>query len=195
MLKIEGFEGKFQVAGGAVRKEEQPTAPSVKAPLREEANKPSSSFKLKEAFASSAQIGKEKKNTVAEQRVTLEARDSFDVEKIERAYDDYIRAHNPERTVIIALKAHKPLIRGEEICIEVDNQLQRESLESERMKLQNALVKSLNNGSISLSLAFFDNKNSKEEKKLITVQDKFEHFVRLNPVFGEMCEVFSLQIE
>lgn len=63
------------------------------------------------------------------------------------------------------------------------------------MNLQNALMKDLNNGAISLTLKFFDDKNNKEEKKLITAQDKLEHFVRQNPAVGKMCEMFGLQIE
>lgn len=194
LLKIEGFDGKFQVTGE--EREKQPeTTTSVKKILPEEKTKPSASFKLKEAFAASSQDYNGKKDVVAEQRIKLDARDTFDAGQVEKAYDDYIRVHKPETTVVVALKAHKPVIRGEEICIEIDNQLQQERLEALRINLQNALMRSLNNGFISLSLKFFDDKNNKEEKKLITAQDKLEHFVQQNPVVGKMCEMFGLQIE
>lgn len=194
LLKIEGFDGKFQVTGE--EREKQPeTTTSVKKILPEEKTKPSASFKLKEAFAASSQDYNGKKDVVAEQRIKLDARDTFDAGQVEKAYDDYIRVHKPETTVVVALKAHKPVIRGEEICIEIDNQLQQERLEALKINLQNALMRSLNNGFISLSLKFFDDKNNKEEKKLITAQDKLEHFVQQNPVVGKMCEMFGLQIE
>ena len=173
------------------RKQQTP----VKKILPEEKTKPSASFKLKEAFAASSQDYNGKKDVVAEQRIKLDARDTFDAGQVEKAYDDYIRVHKPETTVVVALKAHKPVIRGEEICIEIDNQLQQERLEALKINLQNALMRSLNNGFISLSLKFFDDKNNKEEKKLITAQDKLEHFVQQNPVVGKMCEMFGLQIE
>jgi len=193
-LKIEGFDGKFQVTGEEREKQPETTTP-VKKILPEEKTKPSASFKLKEAFAASSQDYNGKKDVVAEQRIKLDVRDTFDAGQVEKAYDDYIRVHKPETTVVVALKAHKPVIRGEEICIEIDNQLQQERLEALRINLQNALMRSLNNGFISLSLKFFDDKNNKEEKKLITAQDKLEHFVQQNPVVGKMCEMFGLQIE
>ena len=194
LLKIEGFDGKFQVTGEEREKQPETTTP-VKKILPEEKTKPSASFKLKEAFAASSQDYNGKKDVVAEQRIKLDARDTFDAGQVEKAYDDYIRVHKPETTVVVALKAHKPVIRGEEICIEIDNQLQQERLAELRINLQNALMRSLNNGFISLSLKFFDDKNNKEEKKLITAQDKLEHFVQQNPVVGKMCEMFGLQIE
>ncbi|MDE6878675.1 MAG: hypothetical protein K2P54_06160 [Odoribacter sp.] len=193
-MKIEGFDGKFQVTGEEREKQPETTTP-VKKILPEEKTKPSASFKLKEAFAASSQDYNGKKYVVAEQRIKLDARDTFDAGQVEKAYDDYIRVHKPETTVVVALKAHKPVIRGEEICIEIDNQLQQERLEALKINLQNALMRSLNNGFISLSLKFFDDKNNKEEKKLITAQDKLEHFVQQNPVVGKMCEMFGLQIE
>ena len=194
LLKIEGFDGKFQVTGEEREKQPETTTP-VKKILPEEKTKPSASFKLKEAFAASSQDYNGKKYVVAEQRIKLDARDTFDAGPVEKAYDDYIRVHKPETTVVVALKAHKPVIRGEEICIEIDNQLQQERLEALKINLQNALMRSLNNGFISLSLKFFDDKNNNEEKKLITAQDKLEHFVQHNPVVGKMCEMFGLQIE
>ncbi len=194
LLKIEGFDGKFQVTGEEREKQPETTTP-VKKILPEEKTKPSASFKLKEAFAASSQDYNGKKDVVAEQRIKLDVRDTFDAGQVEKAYDDYIRVHKPETTVVVALKAHKPVIRGEEICIEIDNQLQQERLEALKINLQNALMRSLNNGFISLSLKFFDDKNNKEEKKLITAQDKLEHFVQQNPVVGKMCEMFGLQIE
>lgn len=194
LLKIEGFDGKFQVTGEEREKQPETTTP-VKKILPEEKTKPSASFKLKEAFAASSQDYNGKKDVVAEQRIKLDARDTFDAGQVEKAYDDYIRVHKPETTVVVALKAHKPVIRGEEICIEIDNRLQQERLEALKINLQNALMRSLNNGFISLSLKFFDDKNNKEEKKLITAQDKLEHFVQQNPVVGKMCEMFGLQIE
>ena len=196
LFKIDVFDGKFQSAGAVAEKEKQPAATaSVKKIIPEEKPKPSASFKLKEAFAASSQAYNKKKEVISEQRIKLDARDTFDVAQVEKAYDDYIRVHKPSTTVVVALKAHKPLIRGEEICIEIENQLQQEHLEALKINLQNALMRSLNNGFISLTLKFFEDKNNREEKKLITAQDKLEHFVQQNPVIGKMCEMFSLQIE
>ncbi|MDE5639556.1 MAG: hypothetical protein K2I47_07195, partial [Odoribacter sp.] len=82
LLKIEGFDGKFQTTGEG--KEKQPIATTpVKKILPEEKTKPSASFKLKEAFAVSSQIYNEKKDIVSEQRIKLDARDAFDVGQVE----------------------------------------------------------------------------------------------------------------
>ena len=105
LLKIEGFDGKFQVTGEEREKQPETTTP-VKKILPEEKTKPSASFKLKEAFAASSQDYNGKKDVVAEQRIKLDARDTFDAGQVEKAYDDYIRVHKPETTVVVALKAH-----------------------------------------------------------------------------------------
>lgn len=194
-MKIEGFDGKFQSAAAGNEKEKQPATPAAKNNLPEGKPKPSASFKLKEAFAASSRTHDEKESVVSVQRLKLDARDSFDTEQVEKACDEYIRANRPETTVAVALKAHRPVVRGEEICIEIDNRLQLEHLEKLKTDLQNALMKSLNNGFISLNLNLFDSKNNREEKKLITAQDKLEHFVQQNPAVGKMCEMFGLQIE
>lgn len=97
--------------------------------------------------------------------------------------------------VAVALKAHRPEISGEEITIEVDNNLQMEHLESLKIGLQNHLIKKLNNGGITLHFCLFEPGSGKEEKKLITAQDKLEHFIKLNPVVEEMRKRFGLQFE
>lgn len=137
-----------------------------------------------------------KKTAVSEQKLHLEARDPFDEEKIGKVFDDYIRLHKPETTVAVALKAHRPEIRGEEVVIHVDNQLQLEHVDGIKLSLQNALMKGLNNGAVTLSFFLFDDRQHiQEEKKLITSQDKLEHFMKQNPAVAEMCRIFGLQLE
>lgn len=106
----------------------------------------------------------------------VEAREAFGSEKVVAALDAYIRSHALETTVAIALKTHTPLVQGEDVVLEVDNKLQYEKVEAIKSSIQNALMKHLNNGHLSLELRFFDDTKGKEERRLITSQDKLEYF-------------------
>lgn len=158
-------------------------------------NKPSASFNLKKAFAESTKVYENKKTESAEEQVKLTGRDLFDVEKVEAVFKEYIKLHNPERTVVVALKAHKPVIDGDEIILKIDNKLQQEKLEAIRIGLLNALMKKLNNGGIRFTVQFFVEGESREKKTFITAQDKLEHFIKLNPVVGELKTAFGLELE
>lgn len=169
---------------------------SARPVMAEETAKPMASFRLKQAFAETAGIAKsEKTEQIAEQKVNLQARDSFDGQKIQAVLDAYIITHKPETSVSIALKSHKPEISGDEVILEIDNKLQLEKLEAIRMSLQNNLMKGLNNGAVKLSYKFFDNSDGKEEKKLFTATDKFAHFCELNPAIVELKKIFGLELE
>jgi len=196
-LKIENFHGKFQAETATVASATaQPSTTSGISLKREEDKfRPTASFKLKQAFAETSITSQVKAGVAAEQKIHVEARDNFDVEKLEQAFDAYIQQHKPETTIVVALKAHKPNIQGETILVEIDNQLQMERLEGLKLNLQNFLMKQLNNGAITLAFEFFDDSNGKEEKKLITSQDKLEHFIEVNPVVEKMCKMFGLQFE
>lgn len=109
--------------------------------------------------------------------------------------DDYIAKNISETTISIALKSHKIEIQDNMIIIAVDNQLQLEKLEAIKINMQNVLMRSLNNGLISLSFKIFDNSDGKEEEKLFTAGQKYERFVKLNPVIAELKAVFGLELE
>lgn len=162
----------------------------------EEKIKPPASFKLKKAFAETAQsYDVSKPKSVGEQIVQVEAREAFGSEKVVAALDAYIRSHALETTVAIALKTHTPLVQGEDVVLEVDNKLQYEKVEAIKSSIQNALMKHLNNGHLSLELRFFDDTKGKEERRLITSQDKLEYFIKENPVVAEMKRMFGLEFE
>lgn len=165
-------------------------------PREEVKSKPTSSFRLKEALAETSKEPSVRSSMISiEQKLMLEARDPFDVERVEQAFDEYIRIHKPETTLIIALKAHKPEIENYEVTLEIDNQLQLEKLEAVRVSLQNCLMKTLNNGAVAVAFRFFDDKSGKEEIKPITSQDKLVHFIKQNPIVGEMKKMFGLELE
>ena len=81
------------------------------------------------------------------------------------------------------------------VVLEVDNKLQYEKVEAIKSSIQNALMKHLNNGHLSLELRFFDDTKGKEERRLITSQDKLEYFIKENPVVAEMKRMFGLEFE
>lgn len=158
--------------------------------------RPDASFKIKDSLKKISQAQPETKvQAVAEKQVTVDAHDTFDEKGVVTALEKYIQTHTPEPTVSVALKTHRPEIQGDNITIAVDNQLQMEKLEGMKMHLQNTLMKNLNNGHISVGFKMFDSGTSKEEKKLFTAGEKFEHFVQLNPVIANLKAIFGLELD
>lgn len=128
-------------------------------------------------------------------REQISSREVFTQQQVINGLESYVGKHAPEPIVSIALKSHKPDINGESIVILADNQLQIDKLESIKLQIQNFLMRFLNNGAIHLKFQIFDAKDHKEEKKLFTSGEKFEHFVKLNPVIGDLKMIFGLELE
>lgn len=129
------------------------------------------------------------------QEVRIEARETIHEAKVVAALEKYVADHRPEPMVSIALKTHRPVIESEKIILLVDNQLQLEKLEALKMHLQNILCKALNNGFLTFEYRLFDSNTTKEEKKLFTSSEKFEHFVKLNPVIADLKSIFGLELD
>lgn len=199
MLKIDGFSSKFGNTASPVEKKIPETSSATAAVVREEEKiKPPSSFKLKKAFAETAQHYDVSRPQIVSEisEVKVEACDPFDAEKVRQALETYIGLYKPETTVSVALTTHAPFIHEGDIVLEVDNPLQLEKVKAVQSHLQNALAKQLNNGTVSLSVRIFDDTEGKqEERRLITSQDKLEHFIKENPVVGEMAKIFGLEFE
>lgn len=111
------------------------------------------------------------------------------------ALEKYAAEHNPEQEVNFALRNHRPLIEGEKVVLLVDHQLQMDKLKTIKKHLLNGLMKNLNNGYITLEFRLFDTNSTHEEKRFFTSGEKFEHFVKLNPVVAELKNVFGLELE
>lgn len=159
-------------------------------------SKPDASFRIKDSFQKIARtepVIHKRDEVVRKEQVV--AREAFGEENVVTALEDYIGTHEAEPTVAIALKTHRPEVKGEAIIIYVDNQLQMEKLEALKQYLHNALMKKLNNGYLALSFKMFENNSPREEKKLFTSSEKFEHFVKLNPVVVDLKNIFGLEIE
>lgn len=133
--------------------------------------------------------------TVAEKQEKTVAREAFNQDQVIQALQEYIQLHKPETAVAIALATHKPEVTGEKIVVEVDNDLQITKLNDIKQGLHNLLVDRLKNSFIKLSFHIFDNSDGKEEKKLFTSHDKFEHFMQVNPAVAELKTIFGLELE
>lgn len=158
--------------------------------------KPSSSFRLKKEFAATATHYEAASiEAIAEKQEKAIARETFDQNQVLHALRGYIKTHKPETAVAMALTTHKPEVKGEKVIVEVDNHLQMTKLNDIKSGLQNHLADKLKNGFIELSFHIFDNSNGKEEKKLFTSHDKFEHFMQVNPAVAELKAIFGLELE
>lgn len=138
-------------------------------------------------------VAKAQETAVAREQIS--SREAFTQQQVINGLENYVAKHVPEPIVSIALKSHKPDINGESIVILADNQLQIDKLETIKLQIQNFLMRFLNNGFINLKFQIFDAKDHKEEKKLFTAGEKFEHFVKLNPVIGDLKMIFGLELE
>lgn len=195
MLKIAGFNGKFREPGAEPESVVE-NVPVVKRPADVNRPRPDSSFKIKDSFRQESQVQPVVKvQPVIHQQEKPDTRESFDEAKVVAALEKYITEHTPEQTVSIALKTHRPVIEGEKIVLLADNQLQLEKLEAIRMHLQNILMKNLKNGYATFEFKLFDSNTTQEEKKLFTASEKFEHFIKLNPVVADLKNIFGLELE
>lgn len=195
MLKIAGFNGKFREPGAEPESVVE-NVPVVKRPADVNHPRPDSSFKIKDSFRQESQVQPVVKvQPVIHQQEKPDTRESFDEAKVVAALEKYITEHTPEQTVSIALKTHRPVIEGEKIVLLVDNQIQLEKVEAIRMHLQNMLMKNLKNGYVTFEFKLFDSNTTQEEKKLFTASEKFEHFMKLNPVVADLKNIFGLELE
>lgn len=196
-MKIAGFNGKFHEPGTVpgTSATALPSSPA-KRTVGFSRPRPDASFKIKDslrqAVLSQPAAKVEAVNPLQENG---KEREPFDEAMVVAALEKYIADHKPEPTVSVALKTHRPFIEGEKIVLLADNQIQLEKLEAMKMHLCHILAKYLRNCKISLEFRLFDSQSAREEKKLFTASEKFEHFVRLNPVVADLKNIFGLELE
>ncbi len=123
------------------------------------------------------------------------AREFINEAKVVSAFEYYIAKYKPDQIIVIALKTHQPLVQGEQITILVDNQLQIDKLEGIKKHFHHSLMKILNNGFISLNLDLFDDGVTNEAKRYYTSNEKFKHFIELNPIVNDLKQLFGLELD
>lgn len=200
MLKIAGFNGKYgesrAVSAPVSKSAESATKSSGNAKVSAFRNRPDSSFKIKDSLR---QVSNEhpdiKKVEVNHPQEKIEAREAFTEETLLKAVEQYIVEAKAESMIAIALQSHHPSIEGEKVTFWVDNQLQLDKLESLHSHFSYQMTKTLQNGFITIEFKLFDTGVTKEEKKLFTAGEKFEHFVRLNPVVADLKNIFGLELD
>lgn len=197
-MKIDGFTGKF--GGGEVtdtiKQPDTTRQKKVKRTTDTDRLRPDASFKIKDSLREVSESQPTVKlQPIDEKQVKIASREAVNELRVAAALEKYITDYQPEPTVAIALKTHHPEINQENIIIAVDNQLQLEKLEMMKIHLQHALAKTLNNGFITLTFKLFDDQTTKEVKKLYTAGEKFEHFLKLNPVLADLKNIFGLELE
>ena len=200
LLKIDGFTGKFgnpaQVpagsTGGSVHKVRDAAVTAVGTGK----GRPDSSFKIKDSMRQVSEVQSVDKPKAADTgSVQIQFRDAFDRDGVKEAVRVFVDVCRPDSTVMLALTTHLPLVEGEKIIFLADNQLQIDRLMSLRIQIQNSIRKTLNNGFISVGFRLFDTESTGEERKFFTSGEKFEHFVKLNPVVAELKDIFGLEFD
>lgn len=158
--------------------------------------RPENSFRIKDSLKNIAQVEPSlKAGQIEEKREQITSREPFNQQSVIAALEKYAAKYTPDPTISTALKSHQPHAKDEVVTILADNQLQIDKLESIKIQIQNFLMRELKNGSLSVAFNLFDNKNNKEEKKLFTSGEKFEHFLKLNPAVADLKVIFGLELE
>lgn len=162
----------------------------------EQRPRPEDSFRIKNSLQEIRQAEPVfKVQQAVEIQEQLVVREAFGQQQVIKALENYVTQHMPEPIISIALRSHKPDVKGESIAILADNQLQLDKLVAVKIQIQNFLMRALNNGFVSLEFHMFDNGSHQEEKKLFTAGEKFEHFLKLNPAIADLKVVFGLELE
>lgn len=159
--------------------------------------RPEDSFRIKDSLKKITQTEPAQKAVeVTLNQEKINSRETFGQPEVIRVLESYVATHQPEPIISVALRAHKPDVQGEKIVVLADNQLQIDKLENIKIQIQNFLMRSLKNGFITLSFQIFDDKTHKDEvKKLYTASEKFEHFLKLNPVVADLKVIFGLELD
>lgn len=159
--------------------------------------RPEDSFRIKDSLKKITQTEPAQKAVeVTLNQEKINSREAFGQPEVIRVLESYVATHQPEPIISVALRAHKPDVQGEKIVVLADNQLQIDKLENIKIQIQNFLMRSLKNGFITLSFQIFDDKTHKDEvKKLYTASEKFEHFLKLNPVVADLKVIFGLELD
>lgn len=178
-----------------------PQAASPSSPVKttvdaEQRPRPEDSFRIKDSLKKIAQAEPALKlQQVEEKQEQVVSREAFNQQQVVNALENYVAKYAPEPIISIALKSHKPDMKGESVIILADNQLQLDKLVGIKIQIQNFLMRALNNGFISVAFHMFDNGVHHEEKKLFTSGEKFEHFIKLNPAIADLKVIFGLELE
>lgn len=193
-MKIDGFDGKFGTGG---QQAPQPKPAAVPVTGKPVGLRPGSSFKIKDTL-SEVSRGVQPEVRIAARAENLEkvkAREQVDSQSVGNAIQQYIEAHHPESIVEIALETHAPSVEGEKITLWVDNQLQLDKLETIRQHVHYALMKTLNNGFLSLQFRLFETGATNETRKFFTAGEKFAHFVEVNSAVADLKRIFGLELD
>ena len=195
-MKIPGFNGKYESATREI-KNQVTSSSSVHRAAESVKGRPDASFKIKDSFREVSQNQPVAKVRIVaeEKKGPISAREVIQEKGVLDAIENFIAVHHPEVSITSALRSHRPVIEQEQFTIFADNQLQLEKLEALKSHMQNAFMKDLNNGFLSVVFKLFDVQTTNEEKKLFTASEKFDHFLDLNPVVGDLKKIFGLELE
>jgi len=101
-----------------------------------------------------------------------------------------------ETVMKTAIAAYPPVVRESEITLKVDHDFLREKLQELLPRLRGFLCEHLHNDHVVLNVTVHTGESKvAEQKVLFTAKDKFDHFVALNPVVGDLKSIFGLEIE
>ena len=118
------------------------------------------------------------------------------------AYDDFLdkwsrfanKAKNSGKTNLFAtLTKHKPVLKPNYIIeLTIDNTVQEELIQSEKMELMDFLRQELNNYQINLRTILT---KTEEGRALYTTRDKFERLVEKNPSLLKLKDNLNLDLD
>ena len=140
--------------------------------------------------------GQQKENGTKAENHGIKAQNEFTEADVSSALESYVASSHDDTTIKIALTSHAPKVQGFVITLEVDNDFLLSKMSDLHPYLLSFLSQKLNNGYITLNIqVYVEATDQKENKRLFTAKDKFDHFVEVNPAVGELKALFGLEIE
>ena len=137
--------------------------------------------------------------TIADKHGVVEKReigsDKFDLEAVKRAIIKYAESRSSESDFFLTLKSATPVVDGNNVVLNVDNQYSMEILTPNRQRIEGAIATFVNNGAVKLSINVVELQNRVNKPVYITAAAKLEHFIELNPTVADFVELLGLELE
>jgi DNA polymerase-3 subunit gamma/tau len=129
------------------------------------------------------------------QYLTGEAKEAFSLDALLNRWNAYAEKAKKEGKINLftLMTANPPnLLEGFVIELSMENKIQENLLNDERIDLMNYLRTELNNFELDLLTKMVENT---EKKRLYTASDKYQHMVQKNPKLEEFKQRFNLDLD
>lgn len=195
------FENSIALSGGETfRKERNTDVPKKTTEERKEGNASEAGVKLESTFRltenwkqlrESQPRNSEEEICAGADNCETKGRDFGEVEVVE-ALKDYGNIETKDPILKFALLCYPPEVAGEDITLYLSNNTQVDIVERNKKSIMAFLNRRLRSHSVSLNTKI---RESEEEVSMVTLSQKLNYFMELNPAVKELKEKFGLEFD